>query len=161
MCPGALALAFIVAGCTAPLPTFAPSTTVSPPGPPGASATSTSGPAGSPDLANFGIPGTIGSWHLVGSAEPIDPAGPMAAIIGEAGGDLATAKVLHVEVSVGADLMAFDVLRVPGASLDAFTAAAAPRSAEIGITERSSRTLSGWTVIRYSTPADYVGPPRA
>jgi hypothetical protein len=83
----------------------------------------------------------------------------LAAIIGEAGGDLATAKVLHVEVSVGADLMAFDVLRVPGASLDAFTAAAAPRSAEVGITERSSRTLSGRSVIRYSTPADYVGPP--
>jgi hypothetical protein len=113
-----------------------------------------------PAMANFGIPETIGSWALIGTAEPIDLRGPTAALLAAAGGEPATAQDLNVQVSTGAEALAFDALRAPGVSLDAFTRAAEPRVAALGTTQRSSRSIAGWTVIRYATPADYAGPPR-
>jgi hypothetical protein len=97
----------------------------------------------------------------VGEAQPIDAGGPTATIIAEAGGDLAKAQDLHVLASGASVPLAFDALRVPGASLDAFVAAAAPRSAALGTTQRSSRSVGDWKVVRYATPSDFAGPPRA
>jgi hypothetical protein len=140
-----VAMAIVVAGCAGPVP--------SPSAPPATS------PSLAPALANFGIPERIGTWRLAGTAQPIDIGGPTAAIIAAAGGNPATAQDLNVQVTAGSDALAFDALRAPGVSLDAFTRAAEPRIAALGTTERSSRTVSGWTVIEYATPADFNGPP--
>ena len=70
-----------------------------------------------------------------------------AAIIAAAAGDPATAGDLNAQVSAGTAALAFDALRVPGVSLDAFTRAAEPRIAPLGTIERSSRTVSGRIVI--------------
>lgn len=143
----ALAVGLVVAGCGAQLPSATPVATPAP-----APATSA--------LTVFGIPDTIGTWHLVGTAQPVDSGGPTAAIIAAAGGDPAKAQAVSVQASARADALTFDALRAAGVSLDGFTRAAEPYIAALGTTQRSSRTLAGWTVIRYATPANFSGPPR-
>jgi hypothetical protein len=146
-------MAIVLAGCAAPAPsaTSPPSTGVVTPVPEAAA---------TPDLASFGIPETVGSWHLVGEAQDFNTSGPTGAIITEAGGDPTNVQDLFVQASAGSDTLTFDALRTPGTSFEAFVAAAAPRIAALGTTQRSSRSVAGWMVIRYATPPDYGDLPR-
>lgn len=111
------------------------------------------------DPARFGIPETIGQWQLRTTVEPITSDSPVGAMIAEAGGDAATATDVTVHVSGGPDTFAFDTLRVPGVTLEAFAPAAAQRIAAFGATQRSEISVAGWKVVRYATPADWAGPP--
>ena len=109
--PGSRLALIVASPRRSSLPTFVPSTTIAPSAPSSCE----------PDARTHRVTRSrdvpfrrLTASAPGGSAYRIDPAEPLAAIIGEAGEDLATAKVLHVELSKGTDRMAFDVLRVPG-----------------------------------------------
>jgi hypothetical protein len=142
-----VALAVALAACTSPASPTGIAT--------GAPAMATaSGATVTPDVASFGIPATIGGWRLVAKVKTMYP--ETAAIIAAAGGDPSTAVDVDVQVS-GTAALNFDALRAPGVTLDAFTHAAEPYLAGVGLTERSVEDVAGRTVVRYATPADASG----